>query len=166
MKTIPHIIKIVEIKGFKIKLLWNTSEIRLNDFTSELDAWKKDSLYKPLTKKTVFESVTISNEGTLEWKQVEVTFTFGGMERTEPLELDKIVLYNSSILLEKYEPNHIGKLLKTAREKAGLTQAEVAKRAGTTRNYISRIENGNSDIKVGTLQRILSLGMDRSLEIV
>ena len=36
----------------------------------------------------------------------------------------------------------LGELLKDEREKANLTQAEMADRTGTKKSYISRIENG------------------------
>jgi transcriptional regulator with XRE-family HTH domain len=50
-------------------------------------------------------------------------------------------------------------MLKEARENAGLTQADVALKSGTTRNYISRIENDKSDIQLETLQKIVELGI-------
>jgi transcriptional regulator with XRE-family HTH domain len=52
----------------------------------------------------------------------------------------------------------IGDLLKEARKKANITQTELALKVGTTKHYTSRIENGHSDIQVGTLVRIVELG--------
>lgn len=44
--------------------------------------------------------------------------------------------------LEKgYENFKLGTLLHEARLKKGLTQAELAERSGTTKSYISKIEN-------------------------
>lgn len=165
MKKIPHIIKILEVGRFKVKALWDTGEIRVNNFTSELKGWENEPLYKLLTEIETFKEVSVSENGTLEWENVGVSFMFKGKKRTEPLDLDPVVLYNSSTLVEEYKPPHIGEMLKTAREKAGLTQEQVAKRTGTTRSYISKVENGNADIRVGTLQRILALGMGGSLAI-
>ncbi|MCB0573487.1 MAG: helix-turn-helix transcriptional regulator, partial [Saprospiraceae bacterium] len=50
------------------------------------------------------------------------------------------------------EPVNVGAMLRRAREAAGLSQADVALKSGTTRNYISRIENEKSDIQLETLQ--------------
>lgn len=50
-------------------------------------------------------------------------------------------------------------MLRKARENAGLSQADVALKSGTTRNYISRIENDKSDIQLETLQKIVELGI-------
>jgi len=47
----------------------------------------------------------------------------------------------------------IGVLLKQAREEAGLTQAELAKRLNTKKTAISRIENHAEDIRLSTLEK-------------
>ena len=56
---------------------------------------------------------------------------------------------------ENYETGYlefkIGVLLRQAREKAGLTQAEVAQKLNTKKSAISRIENHAEDVKLSTL---------------
>lgn len=47
----------------------------------------------------------------------------------------------------------LGVMLKVARQGAGLTQAEVARRLGTHKSAISRMENHAEDIRLSTLQR-------------
>jgi ribosome-binding protein aMBF1 (putative translation factor) len=60
---------------------------------------------------------------------------------------------------EGYEKFKVGVLLKQAREEAGLTQEELARRLRTKKSAISRIENHADDIKVSTLERAaLALG--------
>lgn len=56
----------------------------------------------------------------------------------------------------EYEAFKVGILLQEARKKKHLTQEQLAKRAGTTKNYISRIENDASDIRLATLMRIVN----------
>ena len=53
-----------------------------------------------------------------------------------------------------YEAFKLGVLIQEARKKQNLTQEELALRVGTTKNYISRIENDASDIRLTTLMRI------------
>jgi HTH-type transcriptional regulator / antitoxin HipB len=55
----------------------------------------------------------------------------------------------------EYEAFKLGVLLQEARKRKNLTQEQLAKRIGTTKNYISRIENDASDIRLGTLMRIV-----------
>jgi DNA-binding XRE family transcriptional regulator len=45
----------------------------------------------------------------------------------------------------------IGELLKEERLEANLTQEELAAKIGAKKSYISRIENGKSDIQLSTL---------------
>lgn len=48
----------------------------------------------------------------------------------------------------------IGNKLKTAREKAKLTQAEVAHKAGINANYYSRVERGEEQAALDTLEKL------------
>ncbi len=58
-----------------------------------------------------------------------------------------------------------GMVLHQARKEANITQSELASRTGTTKSYISRIENGAISPSVGVFYRlILALGM--RIEIV
>jgi HTH-type transcriptional regulator/antitoxin HipB len=55
---------------------------------------------------------------------------------------------------EGYEQFKIGVVLRQAREEAGLTQEELARRLKTKKTAISRIENHAEDIKLSTLERV------------
>jgi len=59
----------------------------------------------------------------------------------------------------------LGELLKEEREKANLTQAEMAEKTGTKKSYISRIENGKADIQLSTLYRLIEQGLNRKLKL-
>jgi len=65
-----------------------------------------------------------------------------------------------------YAAFKIGVMLRHARERAGLTQAEVAERLDTQKSAISRIENHAGDIRLSTLERYASaIGWDLSLNL-
>lgn len=55
---------------------------------------------------------------------------------------------------EGYGQFKIGVLLREARESAGMTQEELARRLKTKKTAISRIENHAEDIKLSTLERV------------
>ncbi|HLD74691.1 MAG TPA: helix-turn-helix transcriptional regulator [Bdellovibrionota bacterium] len=58
---------------------------------------------------------------------------------------------------EEYEKLSMGEQLARLRLQAGLTQAEVAKRAGTTASAISRYENAEYDrYELKTLKKIVA----------
>lgn len=59
----------------------------------------------------------------------------------------------------------IGELIKEERRKAKLTQAELAQRIGTQKSYISRLENGKSDIQLSTFFKIIEEGFGRKVVI-
>ncbi len=66
-----------------------------------------------------------------------------------------------------YEEFKIGVLLKMAREKAGLTQEQVAKKLSTKKSAISRIENHAEDIRLSTIERFAqAVGKRLELNIV
>lgn len=58
---------------------------------------------------------------------------------------------------------HIGKHLKLARYRAGLTQLELAKKAGTTQTTVARIELDMVQPEVTTVRKLAAaLGVDPS----
>ena len=63
-----------------------------------------------------------------------------------------------------YEQFKIGVVLRRAREEAGLTQEELARRLHTQKTAISRIENHAEDIKLSTLERVAS-ALGKKLEV-
>ena len=164
---LPRISKILSIEPFKIQLLWNTSEVREIDFTVFFDKWSKEgneSLLR-LNNYENFKTAQVSDEHTLIWHNIPVSFTFKGETKTAGLDLDPDVLYKDSRLIKKMERIAIGSILKKAREESNLTQLQVANNSGTTRNYISRIENNQSEIQINTLQKIIELGIGRKLKL-
>jgi len=52
------------------------------------------------------------------------------------------------------EDQQLAKIFKTAREKAGLTQAEVAVKAGIHPNYYARVERGEVTPRVDIVESI------------
>ncbi|QLE01096.1 helix-turn-helix transcriptional regulator [Galbibacter sp. BG1] len=66
---------------------------------------------------------------------------------------------------EEFEAFKIGVLIQEARKRQHLTQQQLADKAGTTKNYISRIENNASDIRLSTLMRIIHEGLGGSLKL-
>ena len=66
-----------------------------------------------------------------------------------------------------YSNFKVGVLLKQARERAGMTQDEVARKLRTKKSSISRIENHAEDIRLSTIQRYAkALGKTVKVEII
>lgn len=64
-----------------------------------------------------------------------------------------------------YESFKIGALIHDARLQKGLTQDQLAAKVGTTKSYISKIENNVKEVRFSTLQRIVELGLDGQLQL-
>ncbi len=66
---------------------------------------------------------------------------------------------------EEFEAFRLGVLIQEARKSKNLTQQQLAEKVGTTKSYISRIENNASDIRLSTLMRIIREGLGGSLKL-
>lgn len=64
-----------------------------------------------------------------------------------------------------FEAFKLGAMLQELRKEQGLTQEQLAEKCGTTKTYISRIENNASDIRLSTLMRIISEGLGGHLKL-
>ena len=66
---------------------------------------------------------------------------------------------------EGFESFKIGVMLQELRKEQGMTQEQLAAKCGTTKTYISRIENDASDIRLTTLMRIIRQGFGKHLKM-
>jgi DNA-binding XRE family transcriptional regulator len=66
---------------------------------------------------------------------------------------------------EEYETFELGVMLQEMRKERGMTQEQLALKCGTTKSYISKIENNTSDIRLSTLMRIIRIGLGGHLKL-
>ncbi len=59
----------------------------------------------------------------------------------------------------------IGEIIREERKQANLTQEELAEKIGAKKSYISRIENGHTDIQLSTLYKLIELGLGLRLNL-
>ncbi|MCD4664987.1 MAG: helix-turn-helix domain-containing protein [Bacteroidales bacterium] len=59
----------------------------------------------------------------------------------------------------------IGEIIREARKEAQMTQEQLANKTGTRKSFISRIENGHSDIQLSTLYRLIEIGFGKRLNL-
>ena len=91
---------------------------------------------------------------------------YGGIQTFDEL-LDKEYGKIGSPGRNQYEEHAqmfiVGEMLKKDRKEANLTQEELAKRAGTRKSYISKLENAKGNIQLPTLIRIFEQGLGRRI---
>jgi DNA-binding XRE family transcriptional regulator len=66
---------------------------------------------------------------------------------------------------QEFETFKLGVLIEQARKERKMTQSELAKKCGTNKSYISRIENNASDIRLSTLMKIIQEGLGGKLKL-
>jgi ribosome-binding protein aMBF1 (putative translation factor) len=59
----------------------------------------------------------------------------------------------------------IGEIIREERKQAHMTQEELAQKTGTRKSFISRIENGHSDIQLSTLYRLIEIGFGKQIKV-
>jgi len=82
------------------------------------------------------------------------------------IEYGKIGTKKRDDFEEKAQYFVISETLKDARREANLTQEQLAKKVGTKKSYISRLENGKCDIQLSTLYRIFEDGLGKRISLL
>jgi len=166
--AIPRIIKIQEVGNLTIRCMFNNGENRLLDFNRIFESWNigEDDLEFTLLNPKEFEKVELRNF-TLSWPNILVTLiSEEGAEEQHPYELSPDELYRLSEPVEPEGSEKFGNLIKTARIKAGLTQEQLAERSGTSRFYISRLENNRTDVELSTFRKIVEAGLGKHFKLI
>ena len=66
----------------------------------------------------------------------------------------------------KYKINQqLGEKIARERKRRDLTQEELAEKVGTTKSYISKLENNIKEVRISTLQKIVGVGLGGHLEL-
>ena len=68
-------------------------------------------------------------------------------------------------LEEGYDHFKIGALILDARKEKGLTQEQLANKVGTTKSYISKIENNIKEVRLSTLRKIVEIGFGGHIDL-
>lgn len=166
-RRLPRILKINDVNGLTISVLFGSGQDRLLDFNKILQKLKVgfESPENKLLDPKELKKAEIRNY-TLSWPNIQTTVKLrSGKTLTLPYEIGADVLFKMSEPDFTREDINIGEILKDLRRKEGMTQDEVAYLSGTSRTYISKIENNKSDIELFTLEKIVKAGFNRRLRI-
>jgi hypothetical protein len=102
MNNIPFITQIIKVEPFKITSLWNTGEVRVNDFEKEFTESGKHEAFYQLADYDIFKYVSIGDVGTLQWVNLPITVSFAKEKMSLPFDLDPIILYEKSQPISQY----------------------------------------------------------------
>lgn len=131
LRSIPRILKIHEVNGYKVSCLFNNGESRIIDF---MDLFKNKFKVKPgRPAYKLMEDIDEFNQigiigTTIGWKNTGI---YSEDEEGNPVfdhyDLDPIILYKNS-QKDSARDLVIGMMIRKARKEAGLTQDELAKK--------------------------------------
>lgn len=166
-RGLPKILKIneVDFKNLRLSVLFSNGENRILDFNSIFNKnWQvepSDPEYKLLDPKE-FKKVKLVNN-ILTWENIELFLTGeDGELKATAFDVGADVLYALSFQ-DEMRHHSIGEMFRKWRLEAKLTQDEVAIKSGTSRTYITKLENGTQDIELDTLFRIVEGGLNKKL---
>jgi DNA-binding XRE family transcriptional regulator len=146
--------------------MFNNGESRLIDFNDVLDNFKisRNSKAGKLSQASELRKASIEN-GTLSFGHISYPMKYKGKTIQVPFEIGADVLYKLSRPDDNATVIELGDLIRSHREKLHMTQDELPQKSGTTRTYISRLENNRSGIEVATLRKIVTAGLGKELAI-
>lgn len=166
--AIPRIIKIEKIDGLTVQCMFNNGESRKLDFGKILDKWdvSEHDIEWKLRDTSEFKKVGLRNF-TLSWDNlVTQLIDEDGKEQAHPYEIGPDILYDLSESVDSESFFKFGTMIRKARLHAGMTQEELAMRSGTSRFYISRLENNRTDVELSTFRKIVEAGLGKNLRLM
>ena len=165
---VPRILKIESIQGMVVACFFNNGESREIDFETLFRKWEVgpgDPEHRLLDPKELAKVVLCNR--TLSWPHVKVTLLdMAGQEKEMPYEIGPDVLYESSrpsnVQNNRY---HFGEIIRAFRIQKGMSQDELAEVSGTSKTYISRLENNRLEPELSTLFKIVEIGLGHKIRI-
>lgn len=150
---IHRIQSVSALDNYVIEAQFFSGDIKQYDMKQLFPIFPQFKMFEKI--KGLFQSVKVENGGY-------------GISWNEELDLDAETIWEEGVLLEiqkKTDLNHIlaYKLL-LAREKANMTQKELAEKTGIYQADISKIERGIGNPSLQTLKRLAD-GLDMELDV-
>lgn len=165
---IPRILKIKSVSGFDLFCIFNNGETRVIHFKELFDKWKikKEDPEYILLDEAEFRKVGLRNQ-TLSWKNVKIELPdLHGNLLTHAFELSPDILYKNSYPANDSNNKYFfGSIIKKTRIKKGMSQDELAVLSGTSKTYISRVENDLIEPELSTLYKIVELGLGKKIKV-
>jgi DNA-binding XRE family transcriptional regulator len=109
--------------------------------------------------------IALTNPNASQRKQLNDIKKVCEMQAVVELYDDQRLLYVGWDVEAEFEAFKLGAMIQDLRKEQGMTQEQLAEKCGTTKTYISRIENNASDIRLSTLMRIVRDGLGGTLKL-
>lgn len=164
MRTNNKILKIESLKFPNISFVSRNGEhriINIKSFFNKLDIRVGDFGYEVITSSDIFNAVTLEDNA-LAWKSITKNITFPSGRNMEVFfHLDPLLTIQNSDLTASRYLKHLGEMVRQNRKQQNLSQTELARKIGTDKYYISKIENSKTDLEIKTLEKIIEVGLNK-----
>lgn len=168
MRTNNRILKIRHSNFPNIAFVAGNGEHRTIDLKKHfkrLNLSDKDFGYQILKDKNLFNSVSLE-ENALAWKQLQSTVNLpSGKSLTTFFHLDPIMVLKHSEPEMRKLGYDIGQEIREERLCQDMSQQELAEKIGTSKHYISKLENSKTDFEFKTLQKVVELGLGKNIHL-
>jgi DNA-binding XRE family transcriptional regulator len=165
IRTLPRVIKIDKADKGLLSVVFNNGAHRSIDLRKLLkERGVSPSISRKLLNPVKGQGMEIV-DGAISFPFVTQLISFRGKKMEVPFEIGADTLYELSIPDSNETTINIGELIQKERRKANLSQEELARRSGTSRTYISKIENNHAGLEVRTLQKVVETGLGKRLRI-
>ena len=113
-----------------------------------------------------FKKISLRNQ-TLSWKNIKIELAdFNGEKKFHDYELSPDIVYENSLPTQGTKHKFFfGSIIKDTRIKKGLSQQDLATLSGTSKTYISRIENNLVEPEFSTLYKIVEVGLGKKIKV-
>ncbi|MEM7656815.1 MAG: helix-turn-helix domain-containing protein [Bacteroidota bacterium] len=168
LRSIPRILAIHWVDGFRVSCLFNNGESRVIDFAR---FWQETCQIPPshpavelLQDHGKFAQVEVVGNS-LAWESIGIdSQDENGAALFLPYQPDPLRLFECGVP-DPDQAVQVGLMIRQSRKEIGLTQTELADKSGTSKHYISRLENNRADIELLTLKKIVEAGLGKKLHI-
>jgi DNA-binding XRE family transcriptional regulator len=165
IRNLPRVLKVNSVAAGVICVVFNNgARHRVRLATVLRNTHVEPAMMRKILNPKNMSTIDIV-DGALSFPRVRQAIQFGNKKMDVPFDIGADILYQYSEPEPTKETLNIGSLIHDARKKAKLSQQELAKRSGTTRTYISKIENNRSDLEMETLKKVVEVGLGRKLEV-
>lgn len=169
MRTVNRILKIIKLDFPNISFISNSGDymiLNVKELFKKINIKKSDFGFEILTDRKTFDSVKLVDNA-LAWENVVKQIHLPNDEIFETFfHLDPIISIENSLRDESLNDEIIlGRQVKELRKRQHLSQDELGKLIGTTKHYISKIENNKTDPEFKTIRKIYEVGLNKSFII-
>ncbi len=168
MRVNNKVLKIRQVQFPTISFIAGNGEYRnidIKQYFRSIRLGKGDFGFDVLKDKKIFETVSVEGYA-ITWKAISKSMVLpNGKKMQAYFQLDPLQTIQNSTLELDASNAPIGEKLKQERIKQDLSQEELGEKIGSSKHYISKVENSKTDLEFKTLQKLFEVGLGKKVHL-